>query len=132
MLSSSFYKRSAGLAVLIAFLFITSGCGFYLRLLGMPAEYFPTKEEIEKEKNWKREEAALPVLTTTISGSAPFARRIGKGGEIRVKVDSKKFTRFTIVNTKLPGFMDLEGKSVFTITAFKNNQPITFIFTKSF
>jgi len=26
-------------------------------------------------------------------------------------------------NTKLPGFMDIEGKSVFTIPAFQNNQP---------
>ena len=84
---------------------------------------YAKKEDPAKKR--EREEAALPLLTTTVSGSAPWARRIGQGGEIRVKVDSKKSVRFKIKNL-------MKEESVFTITAFKNNQPIKMDIEKTY
>ena len=91
-------------------------------LFQAPAGY-DKKEDPAKKR--EREEAALSVLTTTISGSAPWARRIGQGGEIRVKVDSKKSVRFKIKNL-------IKEESVFTISAFKNNQPIKMDIEKNY
>ncbi|MEA3438267.1 MAG: DUF4412 domain-containing protein, partial [Thermodesulfobacteriota bacterium] len=91
-------------------------------LLQVPAGYAKKEDPTKKRE---REEAALSVLTTTISGSAPWARRIGQGGEIRVKVDSKKSVRFKIKNL-------IKEESVFTITAFRNNQPIKMDIEKTY
>jgi len=91
-------------------------------LFQVPAGY--AKKEDPKKKR-EREEAALPVLTTTISGSAPLARRIGQDGEIRVKVDSEKSVRFKIKNL-------VKDESVFTITAFKNNKSIKIDIEKTY
>ncbi len=84
---------------------------------------YAKKEDPAKKR--EREEAALSVLNTTIRGSAPLARRIGQGGEIRVKVDSKKSVRFKIKNL-------IKEESVFTITAFRNNQPIKMDIEKTY
>jgi len=91
-------------------------------LLQVPAGYAKKEDPAKKRE---REEAALSVLTTTISGIAPLARRIGQGGEIRVKVDSKKSVRFKIKNL-------IKEESVFTITAFRNNQPIKMDIKKAY
>ncbi|MFH1673761.1 MAG: ankyrin repeat domain-containing protein [Pseudomonadota bacterium] len=91
-------------------------------LFQVPAGY-AKKEDPQKKR--EREETALHALTTTISGSAPLARRIGHGGEIRVKVDSKKSVRFKIENL-------IKEESVFTITAFRNNQPIKMDIEKTY
>ncbi len=91
-------------------------------LFQIPAGY--AKKEDPKKKR-EREEAALPVLTTTISGSTPMARRIGPGGEIRIKVDSKKSVRFKMKNL-------IKEESVFTITAFRNNRPIKMDIEKTY
>ncbi|UCF83875.1 MAG: DUF4412 domain-containing protein [Desulfobacteraceae bacterium] len=80
----------------------------------VPAGY--TRKEDPKKKRDK-EEAALPVVTTTIRGEAPWARRIGQGGEIRVKVDPGKSVRFRFENL-------IKDESVFTIKAFRNGRPI--------
>ena len=80
----------------------------------VPAGY--ARKEDPKEKR-EREEAALPVVTTTVKGEAPWARRIGQGGEIRVKVDPKKSVRFRFENL-------IKDESVFTIKAFRDGQPI--------
>ena len=74
------------------------------------------KEE-DPRKKIEREEAALAVVTTTIKGEAPWARRIGQGGEIRVKVDPKKSVRFNIENFT-------KDESLFTLKAFRNGRPI--------
>ena len=91
-------------------------------LLKVPVGYAKKEDPAKKRE---REEAALSVLTTTISGSAPWARRIGQGGEIRVKVDSKKSVRFKIKNL-------IKEESVYTITAFRNNQPIKMDIEKTY
>jgi hypothetical protein len=80
----------------------------------VPAGY--AKKEDPRKKR-EREEAALPVVTTTVKGEAPWARRIGQGGEIRVKVDPKKSVRFRFENL-------IKDESLFTIKAFRNGQPI--------
>ena len=72
-----------------------------------------------------KEGEALPVVTTTVKGELPWTRRIGQGGEIRVKIASQKLAageigrsiRFRVKNL-------IEGESVFTIKAFRNGQPI--------
>jgi hypothetical protein len=80
----------------------------------IPAGY--AKKEDPRKKR-EREEAALAVVTTTVKGEAPWARRIGQGGEIRVKVDPEKSVRFRFENL-------INDESVFTIKAFRNGQPI--------
>lgn len=80
----------------------------------VPAGY-AKKEDPGKKR--EREEAALAVVTTTVKGEAPWARRIGRGGEIRVKVDPEKSVRFRFVNL-------IKDESAFTIKAFRNGQPI--------
>ncbi|MBW2096785.1 MAG: DUF4412 domain-containing protein [Deltaproteobacteria bacterium] len=80
----------------------------------VPAGY--NKQE-DRAKKREREEAALPVITTSVKGEAPWARRIEKGGEIRVKVDPKKSVRFRFENL-------VKDESVFTIKAFRNGRPI--------
>jgi ankyrin repeat protein len=72
-----------------------------------------------------KEGEALPVVTTTVKGELPWTRRIGQGGEIRVKIPPQKLVageigrsiRFKVKNL-------IEGESVFTIKAFRNGQPI--------
>jgi len=83
-------------------------------LLRVPAGYAKKEDPAKKRE---REEAALNVITRSVRGSAPWARRIGPGGEIRVKVDSKKSVRFKIENL-------IKEESVFTISAFRKNQPV--------
>ena len=80
----------------------------------VPAGY--AKKEDPKKKR-EREEAALPVVTTKVKGESPWARRIGQGGEIRVKVDPKKSVRFRFENL-------IKDESAFTIKAFRNGRPI--------
>jgi ankyrin repeat protein len=74
------------------------------------------KKEDPREKT-EKERAALAVVTTTVKGEMPWARRIGIGGEIRVKVDPQKSVRFKVKNL-------IAGESVFTIKAFRNGGPI--------
>jgi hypothetical protein len=83
-------------------------------LFKVPAGY-AKKEDPRKRR--EREEAALPLVTTTVKGESPWARRIGQGGEIRVKVDPKKSVRFKFENL-------IKDESVFTIKAFRNGRPI--------
>ena len=72
-----------------------------------------------------KEEEALSVVTTTVEGELPWTRRIGQGGEIRIKIPPQKLApgeigrsiRFKVRNL-------IEGESVFTIKAFRNGQPI--------
>ena len=72
-----------------------------------------------------KEGAALSVVTTTVRGALPWTRRIGRGGEIRVKIAPQKLAageigrsiRFKVKNLT-------EGESVFTIKAFRNGRPI--------
>ena len=54
-----------------------------------------------------------------------MARRIGPGGGIRVKVDSKKSVRFNIKNL-------IKEESVFTISALRKNQPIQIDIEKTY
>jgi hypothetical protein len=91
-------------------------------LLQVPAGYAKKEDPAKKRE---REEAALSVLTSTVRGSAPWARRIGQGGEIRVKVDSKKSVLFKIKNL-------IKEESVYTIAAFRNNQPIKMDIEKTY
>jgi Ankyrin repeats (3 copies)/Domain of unknown function (DUF4412) len=91
-------------------------------LLHVPAGYAKKEDPAKKRE---REEAALNVITRSVRGSAPWARRIGPGGEIRVKVDSKKSVRFKIENL-------IKEESVYTITAFRNNQPIKMDIEKTY
>ncbi|MEE4352146.1 MAG: ankyrin repeat domain-containing protein [Desulfatiglans sp.] len=74
------------------------------------------KEE-DPRKKWEREEAALAVVTTKVMGEVPWARRIGQGGEIRVKVDPKKSVRFHFENFT-------KEESLFALRAFRQGQPI--------
>ena len=90
--------------------------------LQVPAGYAKKEDPAKKRE---REEAALNVITSTVRGSAPWARRIGQGGEIRVKVDSKKSVRFKIKNL-------IKEESVYTITAFRNSQPIKMDIEKTY
>ena len=83
-------------------------------LLRVPTGY--AKKEDPRKKR-EREEAALNVITRSVKGNAPWARRIGPGGEIRVKVDPKRSVRFKIYNL-------IKEESVFTISAFRKNQPV--------
>ncbi len=80
----------------------------------VPAGY-ARKEDPRKKR--EREEAALAVVTTTVKGEAPWARRIGQGGEIRVKVDPEKSVRFRFENL-------IKDESVFIIKALRNGQPV--------
>ena len=80
----------------------------------LPAGY-AKKEDPGKKR--EREEAALAAVTTTARGEAPWARRIGQGGEIRVKVDPKKSVRFNFENL-------IKNESLFTIKAFRNGRPV--------
>ena len=72
-----------------------------------------------------KEGEALSVVTTTVKGELPWTRRIGPGGEIRVKIAPQKLAageigrsiRFKVKNLVV-------GESVFTIKAFRNGQPI--------
>ncbi len=90
--------------------------------LQVPAGYAKKEDPAKKRE---REEAALNVITSTVRGSAPLAKRIGQGGEIRVKVDSKKSVRFKIKNL-------IKEESVYTITAFRNSQPIKMDIEKTY
>ncbi len=76
---------------------------------------FVKKEDPGKKR--EREEATLPIVTTTVRGEAPWARRMGPGGEMRVKADPKKSVRFEFENR-------IKEESVFTIKAFRNGSPI--------
>ena len=80
----------------------------------LPAGY--TKEEDAREKR-AREEAALPTITTSVRGKAPWARRMGQGGELRVKVNPQKSVRFVFENR-------IQGESILTIKAFRRGRSI--------
>jgi len=72
-----------------------------------------------------KEGEALSLVTTTVKGELPWTRRIGQGGEIRVKIAPQKLAageigrsiRFKVKNL-------IEGESIFTIKAFRNGRPI--------
>lgn len=72
-----------------------------------------------------KEGEALSAVTTTVKGELPWTRRIGQGGEIRIKIPPQNLAageigrsiRFKVKNL-------IEGESVFTIKAFRNGQPI--------
>ncbi len=94
---------------------IIIGSGFFFANIGSAAGQVKADKEGE----------ALPVVTTTVKGELPWARRIGQGGEIRVKIPPQNLAageigrsiRFKVKNLN-------EGESVFTIKAFRNGQPI--------
>ncbi len=80
----------------------------------VPAGY-ALKEDPAKKK--AREEAALPSVTAPVKGKAPWARRIGPGGEIRVAVNPEKPVRLTFENL-------VHDESRFAIQAFRGGKPI--------
>ena len=80
----------------------------------MPAGY---TEQEDPAKKRAREEAALPFLTSTATGTAPWVRRIGPGGEMRVTVDPKKSVRIKFENFT-------QDESVFSIKGFSAGEPI--------
>jgi hypothetical protein len=80
----------------------------------VPAGY---TEKEDPAKKREREEATLPFLTTAAKGTAPWTRRIGPSGEMRVAVDPKKSVRIKFENFT-------QGESVFTIKGFRAGQPI--------
>ena len=80
----------------------------------MPAGYAEMEDPAAKRA---REEAALPFLTSTAKGTAPWARRIGPGGEMRVTVDPKKSVRIKFENVT-------QDESVFSIKGFSAGEPI--------
>ena len=80
----------------------------------VPAGY---TEKEDPAKKREREEAALPFLTTTATGKAPWARRIGPSGEMRVAVDPEASVRIKFENLT-------QDESVFTIKGFRAGQPI--------
>ncbi len=80
----------------------------------MPAGYTEQEDPAEKRA---REEAALPFLTTTATGTAPLVRRIGPRGEMRVVVDPKKSVRIKFENFT-------QDESVFSIKGFRSGGPI--------
>jgi len=94
---------------------IIMASGFFFTGIGSAASQVKADKEGE----------ALPVVTTTVKGELPWARRIGQGGEIRVKIPPQNLAageigrsiRFKVKNLN-------EGESVFTIKAFRNGQPI--------
>lgn len=80
----------------------------------VPAGYTEKEDPVKKRA---REEAALPLLTTTATGKAPWARRIGPSGEMRVAVDPEKSVRIKFENFT-------QDESAFTIKGFHAGQPI--------
>jgi len=80
----------------------------------MPSGY---TEKEDPAKKRAREEAALPFLTTTATGTAPWVRRIGPSGEMRVAVDPEKSVRIKFENFT-------QDESVFSIKGFRAGQPI--------
>jgi len=80
----------------------------------VPAGY---TEKEDPAKKRERKEAALPFVTTLVTGKAPWARRIGPSGEMRVTVDPEKSVRIKFENLT-------QDKSVFTIKGFRAGQPI--------
>jgi len=80
----------------------------------VPAGYTEKEDPARKRA---REEAALPFLTTTATGTAPWTRRIGPSGEMRVAVDPEKSVRIKFENFT-------QGESVFTIKGFRAGRPI--------
>ena len=80
----------------------------------VPAGY-TLKEDPAKKR--AREEAALPAVTALVKGEAPWARRIGPGGEIRVTVDPEKSVRLTFENL-------VQDESRFAIQAFRGGEPV--------
>jgi hypothetical protein len=80
----------------------------------VPAGYTEMEDPARKRA---REEAALPFLTTTATGMAPWVRRIGPSGEMRVAVDPEKSVRIKFENFT-------QDESNFTIKGFRAGQPI--------
>lgn len=80
----------------------------------VPAGY---TEKEDPAKKRAREEAALSFLTTTATGTAPWARRIGPSGEMRVAVDPEASVRIKFENIT-------PDESVFAIKGFRAGQPI--------
>ncbi|HPJ95512.1 MAG TPA: DUF4412 domain-containing protein, partial [Deltaproteobacteria bacterium] len=80
----------------------------------MPAGYTEQEDPAAKRA---RQEAALPFLTTTATGTAPWVRRIGPSGEIRVAVDPEKSVRIKFENFT-------QDESVFSIKGFRAGGPI--------
>ncbi len=80
----------------------------------VPAGY---TEKEDPAKKRAQEEAALPFLTTTATGTAPWTRRIGPSGEMRVAVDPEKSVRITFENFT-------QDESICSIKGFRAGQPI--------
>jgi len=84
----------------------------------VPAGYTEKEDPAKKRARERaREEAALPFLTTTATGTAPWVRRIGPSGEMRVAVDPEKSVRIKFENFS-------QDESVFSIKGFRAGQPI--------
>jgi hypothetical protein len=81
----------------------------------VPAGY---TEKEDPAKKREREEAALPFVTTLVTGKAPWARRIGPSGEMRVTVDPEKSARIKFENLT-------QDESVCTIKGLRAGQPIS-------
>lgn len=80
----------------------------------VPAGY---TEQEDPAKKRAREEAALPFLTQSTTGTAPWTRRIGPSGEMRLAVDPEKSVRIKFENFT-------QDESVFSIKGFRAGQPI--------
>ena len=81
----------------------------------VPAGY---TEKEDPAKKRAREEAALAYVTTSVKGTAPWKRRIGPSGEMRVAVDPEKSVRIKFENFT-------QDEAVFSIKGFRAGRPIT-------
>jgi len=80
----------------------------------MPDGYTEQEDPAAKRA---RQEAALPFLTGLAKGTAPWVRRIGPSGEIRVAVDPEKSVRIKFENFT-------QDESVFSIKGIRAGGPI--------
>jgi len=83
-------------------------------LFEIPAGYAKVKEP--KRKAVKKP-SALPSVTGTVKGKAPWGRRIAAGGEMRVVVNPKQSVRLKINNLA-------NKESVFTVKGFRHGKAI--------
>ncbi len=72
-------------------------------------------KELDPAEARKKAVAALPAVSKTVKGVAPWGRRITKGGEIQVKLDPQRPVRIILNN--------LTSKSSGTYTIYKKDAP---------
>lgn len=84
-------------------------------LFKIPTDYAKMEEPKRKPRV---DVTQLPSVSTSVSGKAPWARRISAGGEIRVAVNPKESVRIKLDNL-------IREESVCRLSAFRKGQPIT-------